>query len=132
MQVPSWVGTIPWRRAWKHTPVFLPGKSMDTGAWRATVHRVAKSWTHPKQVSTAQHTIRLKMDAFSCMPSWSQWWWKWRVYCLGAHKKKEHSLMDLESKLMVNKGEVGRDKLGVCYWHIYTTICKNNQQGPTL
>ena len=23
----SWVGTIPWRRAWQHTPVFLPGES---------------------------------------------------------------------------------------------------------
>ena len=22
-----WVGTIPWRRAWQHTPVFLPGES---------------------------------------------------------------------------------------------------------
>ena len=27
------------------TPVFLPGKSMDIGAWRAPVHGVAKSWT---------------------------------------------------------------------------------------
>ena len=24
------------------TPVFLPGKSMDRGVWRATVHRFAK------------------------------------------------------------------------------------------
>ena len=23
----SWVGKIPWRRAWQHTPVFLPGES---------------------------------------------------------------------------------------------------------
>ena len=22
-----WVGKIPWRRAWKPTPVFMPGKS---------------------------------------------------------------------------------------------------------
>ena len=22
-----WVGKIPWRRAWQHTPVFLPGES---------------------------------------------------------------------------------------------------------
>ena len=22
-----WVGNIPWRRKWQHTPVFLPGKS---------------------------------------------------------------------------------------------------------
>ena len=23
----SWVGKIPWRRAWQPTPVFLPGES---------------------------------------------------------------------------------------------------------
>ena len=34
----------PWRK-WQPTPVFLPGKSHDGGAWRATAHRVAKSQT---------------------------------------------------------------------------------------
>ena len=35
----SWVGKIPWRRAWQPTPVFLPGKShghrslMDYSPW---------------------------------------------------------------------------------------------------
>ena len=37
-----WVRKIPWRRKWQSTPVFLPGKSMDRGAWRATVHGVAR------------------------------------------------------------------------------------------
>ena len=37
-----WVGKIPWRRAWQPTPVFLPGKPLNRGAWRATVHGVAK------------------------------------------------------------------------------------------
>ena len=23
----SWVGKIPWRRVWQHTPIFLPGES---------------------------------------------------------------------------------------------------------
>ena len=36
---------FPWRREWPPTPVFLPGESMDRGAWRATVHGVAKSQT---------------------------------------------------------------------------------------
>ena len=35
-----WVGKIPWRRKWQLTPAF-----MDRGAWRVTVHGVAKSWT---------------------------------------------------------------------------------------
>ena len=39
-----WVGKIPWRREWLPTPVFLEN-SMDRGAWQATVHGVAKSWT---------------------------------------------------------------------------------------
>ena len=37
-----WVGKTPWRREWQPTPVFLPGESMDRGAWRATVHGVHK------------------------------------------------------------------------------------------
>ena len=40
-----WVRKIPWRRAWQPTPPFLPGKSTDRGAWRATVHGVTKSQT---------------------------------------------------------------------------------------
>ena len=40
-----WVGKIPWKRAGRPTPVFLPGESMDRGAWRATVHGVTQSWT---------------------------------------------------------------------------------------
>ena len=37
-----WARKILWRRGWQPTPVFLPGESHDRGAWRATVHRIAK------------------------------------------------------------------------------------------
>jgi len=41
-----WVGKNSWRRAWKPTPVFLPGESHgQRGAWWATVHGVAESDT---------------------------------------------------------------------------------------
>ena len=40
-----WVGKISWRYKWQPIPVVLPGKSMDRGAWWATVYGVAKSWT---------------------------------------------------------------------------------------
>ena len=43
---------IPWRRKWKPTPVFLLGNPMDRGAWRATVHGVAKRQT---QLSVSMH-----------------------------------------------------------------------------
>ena len=41
----TWVGKTPWRREWLPTPIFLPGDSMDRGAWQAIVHGVAKSPT---------------------------------------------------------------------------------------
>ena len=50
-----WVGKIPWRtwrRTWQPTPVFLPEKSHDRGAWQTTVHRVAQSQTRLKWLST--------------------------------------------------------------------------------
>ena len=42
--IPGW-GRSPWRRAWPPSPVFLLGDSMDRGAWRATVHRIAENRT---------------------------------------------------------------------------------------
>ena len=59
-----WVGKIPWRREWQHTPVFLPGDPMDRGAWQATVHGVAKSQTRLKQLSTAQYGNNERMKIF--------------------------------------------------------------------
>ena len=38
-----WVGTIPWRRKWQPTPVFLPGESHGQRSLGATVHRVVES-----------------------------------------------------------------------------------------
>ena len=44
-----WVRKIPWRRAWQPTLVFNP---MERGDWKATVHRVTKSQTQLKWLST--------------------------------------------------------------------------------
>ena len=49
-----WVGKIPQKRKWQPTPVFLPGGSVDRGAWQTTVHRIAKSWTQLKWLSTLE------------------------------------------------------------------------------
>ena len=54
-----WAEKIFWRRAWQPTLVFLEYRyspcvenPMDRGAWWATVHRVTKSWTRLKRLST--------------------------------------------------------------------------------
>ena len=41
----TWVGKIPWRRAWQATPVFLSGESHGQRICWATVRGVAKSHT---------------------------------------------------------------------------------------
>ena len=46
-----WVRRIPWRRKWQPTPVILPRKSMDRGAWQATVNGVAKELNTIKQLN---------------------------------------------------------------------------------
>ena len=39
------------RGKWEPIPIFLPGESVDRGAWWAAVHRVAQSWTRLKRLS---------------------------------------------------------------------------------
>ena len=46
-----WVRRIPWRRKWQPTPVILPRKSMDRGAWQATVNGVAKELNTIEQLN---------------------------------------------------------------------------------
>ena len=41
-ELDPWARKIPWRRKLKPTPVFLPRKSTDRGAWQDNVHRVTK------------------------------------------------------------------------------------------
>ena len=53
------------RRKWQPTPVLLPGKSMDAGAWWAAVYGVAQSQTRLKRLSSStpkEHRV--------------QWWFK--------------------------------------------------------
>ena len=43
--IDPWVGKIPWRRAWKPTPIFLPGESHGQRSLLGYSHGVAKSQT---------------------------------------------------------------------------------------
>ena len=52
----SWVRKILWRRAWQPLQYSCLENPMDRGAWQATVHRVAKSWTQLEKLNTHTHT----------------------------------------------------------------------------
>ena len=52
LRLDPWVRKIPRRRNWQPTPVFLPGKSMDRGAWQVTIHGVTKELDTTEQLST--------------------------------------------------------------------------------
>ena len=41
-----------WSRKWEPTPVFLPGKPMDQGAWQAIVHGIARGQTQLSNQTT--------------------------------------------------------------------------------
>ena len=48
-----WVGKTPWQRKWQPLQYSCLENPMDRGAWRATVHGIAKSWTQLKQLSSS-------------------------------------------------------------------------------
>ena len=73
---------IYWRRQWHPTPVLVPGKSMDGGAWWAAVHGVAKSqtWLSDFPFTFYFHALEKEMAAHSSVLAWripgyrGAWW----------------------------------------------------------
>ena len=55
----TWVRKIPWRRALHHSPVFSPGESHRQRSLGSTVHRVTKSWTRLKYLSSSREVSLL-------------------------------------------------------------------------
>ena len=67
--VDTWVGKIPWRRAWQPTPVFLPGESPWTGEpGRTLLHGVAESdmteQLRTRSTHVYYHTLSGKLSSF--------------------------------------------------------------------
>ena len=60
------------RRQWHPTPVLLPGKSMDGGAWWAAVHGVAKSrtWLSDFAFTFLFHSLEKEMATHSSILAW--------------------------------------------------------------
>ena len=68
IQVQSLGWKIPWRRAWQPTPVFFPGESQGQRSQRnPIVHRVAKSQTWLKQLSTCTGNNRQASAIGTCL-----------------------------------------------------------------
>ena len=65
---------IPWRRAWRPTPVCMPGKSHRQRNLRATVHGVAKSGTQLKPLST--HTLNSGIQSCNYIFTFLTWPYK--------------------------------------------------------
>ena len=72
MQVRSWIQKIPWRRAWQPTPVFLPRESYGQMSLAHSVHRVAKSQTPLKQLSTQSLLGLLSLSTADRVPSMTE------------------------------------------------------------
>jgi len=60
------------RRQWHPTPVLLPGKFMDGGAWWAAVYGVAKSWTRLSDFTFTFyfHALEKEMATHSSVLAW--------------------------------------------------------------
>ena len=72
------VNSIPWRREWRPTPVFLLGGSHGQKSLHVTVHRVTKSQTRLKQLSIQAHCTKptYERDWFPCFV-WAGLWSPW-------------------------------------------------------
>ena len=62
----------PRRRQWHPTPVLLPGKSMDGGAWWAAVQGVARRWTRLRDFTFTFHfhAMEEEMAIHSSVLAW--------------------------------------------------------------
>ena len=60
------------RRQWHPTPVLLPGKSMDRGAWKAAVHGVAEGRTRLSDFTFFFHfhALEKEMATHSSVLAW--------------------------------------------------------------
>ena len=52
-----WVGTIPWKRRWQPTPVFLPRKSHAQRAWGIIVHGVTNEWSPTQRLNNGNNAL---------------------------------------------------------------------------
>ena len=63
---------LTWRRQWHPTPVLLPGKSIDGGAWWAAVHGVSEGRTRLSDFAFTFHfhALEKEMATHSSVLAW--------------------------------------------------------------
>ena len=81
----TWVGKIPWRRARQPLQYSCLGKSMDRGAWWATVHGVAQSQTRLSTSMNLQHLFMWEVPSLKHCPLP---WGSEAMTCLRGHAHK--------------------------------------------
>ena len=101
----SWVRKIPWRRKWQPTPIFLPGKPMDRGAWWATVHGVAKShdWATKQKPTMEKPSLCLRERKILLPPSPPLLCPVWKQGCCPKKRRKKKSFIDLHELSLIYK-----------------------------
>ena len=71
-----WVGRIPWSRAWQSTPVFLPGKSIDRGAWWATYSPQGRTELDTTEATKhSKHSRKQILRVLITRKKSYLWWW---------------------------------------------------------
>ena len=66
----SWIGKIPWRRAWQPTPAFLPGEShgqRSPAGYRQGLQRVGHEWSDLAHTHTHTHVHIYEAKSLSCV-----------------------------------------------------------------
>ena len=105
---------MPWGRKWQPTPLFLPKKSHNRGAWWATVHGGYNPWDN-KELDTAEHT-RTALE-------WTSVSWEWRS---GQNNRQEHKWVQITwafaSNIMIMKVRAKKHKIMV-YKHGNENSC---------
>ena len=125
---------IPWGRKWQSTSVFLPGKSMDRGAWWATVHGITKrqlllcNWAH---THTLINTVKCTKDykgSFCCSS------WPWTNTNLFYNRGRSICLLFTHSSFLLPSASFSyikwfMENLGInLYAHIFHPMWKEKEQ----
>ena len=115
MRVPNtWVGKIPWRRAWQHIPVILPGESHGQRSLAGYSPWGHKEWDTPEHACTgpeiglswwlrgkdsACHCRRRGFDLWVRKIPWRREWQPTPVFLPGkSHEQRSGGLQSMESQ----------------------------------